>query len=237
MTLELKHKKALTFDCYGTLIDWENGVIAALHTLGHTDMDNEHILSLFADHETLIQQEHPTWLYPQVLSEVYHRLMNHLSLDVDNEKAIAFGASVGDWLPFADTHEALSKLQTHFQLIIVSNIDNASIAKSARNMGITFDHIFTAQDMGAYKPDLKVFHHFIDKLSHQGIEKSEILHVAQSLYHDHSPAQKIGLDSVWIDRRRGKVGSGATPLTSDVEIPVLSFGSLMEFAEYCDANM
>jgi 2-haloacid dehalogenase len=229
----LTEKRVLTFDCYGTLIDWESGIVEALYKIFPTDIAEDTLLSIFASHETTIQSQNPTWLYPQVLAQASILIGDQVGISVSEDLANNFSKSIASWPPFSDTRSALMQLQKRFKLVIVSNIDNDSIIKSAALMGISFDHIYTAKDIGAYKPDHKVFYHVFDKLQHMGFQKSEILHVAQSLYHDHMPAYELGLDRVWIDRRYLKDGEGATPSVDPKYIPQLRFIGLQEFADFC----
>ncbi len=236
--MHLQDKKILTFDCYGTVIDWEQGIIAALREQLNCDTESDDdLLTLFASFETVVQNENPTWLYPKVLGDVILKMADSLPFDANNIDAKKFGQSVGLWPAFPDTSEALMSLQKHFKLVIVSNIDNESISKSAALMDIDFDYIYTAQDIGAYKPDHRVFEYVFEKLLLEGYPKSSILHVAQSLYHDHVPAYDLSLDSVWIDRRFDRQSGGATPTVDDKYIPTLKFNSLIDFATYCDMNL
>lgn len=210
--MRLSDFRALSFDCYGTLIDWESGLATALGPLARRAgiaVDDES-LAAFGALESLVQDEHPDWLYPAVLKAVHGRLAEKWGVARDEAEAAAFAGSVGDWPAFPDTPAALHYLNDHFRLIILSNIDKASFALSNRRLGVEFDHIFTAEEIGAYKPDPRNFDFLVGRLGEQGIDKSEILHVAQSLFHDHVPANRIGLASAWIDRRSG-AGGGATP--------------------------
>ena len=210
--MRLTDFRALSFDCYGTLIDWETGLSAALGPLAKRAgiAADDEALAAFGTLESLVQDEHPDWLYPEVLKAVHHRLAEKWGVARDEAEAAAFAASVGDWPAFPDSPAALAYLKGHFRLIILSNVDRASFALSNRRLGVAFDHVFTAEEIGSYKPDPRNFEFLVDRLGEQGIAKSEILHVAQSLFHDHVPANRIGLASAWIDRRSG-AGGGATP--------------------------
>ncbi len=149
-------------------------------------------------------------LYPDVLAEVHRRLARELGAVLDDDAHRRFGASVPDWPAFPDSAEALQYLKRHYQLVILSNVDRASFAASNRRLGVEFDAICTAQDIGSYKPDPRNFEYLLAHLAARGIRKETILHTAQSLFHDHGPAQRIGLSSAWIDRRHDKEGRGAT---------------------------
>ena len=204
--------KALSFDCYGTLIDWETGLKSALAPLAERAGNgvDDAALAEFGRFENEVEAANPAWLYPAVLAEVHRRLADHWGVARDPEEESAFAASVGLWPAFPDTPAALSYLKRHFRLVILSNVDKASFALSNRRLGVEFDHVFTAEEIGSYKPDPRNFDFLLDRLAAEGIARSEILHVAQSLFHDHVPANRIGLASAWIDRRGGR-GSGATP--------------------------
>ncbi|HET9429327.1 MAG TPA: haloacid dehalogenase type II [Allosphingosinicella sp.] len=210
--MRLTDFRALSFDCYGTLIDWETGLSAALAPLSRRAgiAVDDRMLAAFGAHESRVQDDHPDWLYPAILGEVHRRLAAQWGVARDEAEEAAFASSVGDWPAFPDTPAALSYLKGHFRLIILSNIDRVSFARSNLRLGVEFDHVFTAEEIGTYKPDPRNFEYLVGRLAGEGIEKKEILHVAQSLFHDHVPANRIGLASAWIDRRSG-TGGGATP--------------------------
>jgi 2-haloacid dehalogenase len=233
--MDLKSKRVLTFDCYGTLIDWERGMLNAIKSnFAYQGIDDEKILNSFGYHETMVQQESPESLYPSVLCQTLEKMNSDFGISLSTQEIKTFGESVGEWPAFADTKEALEVLKKYFRLIIVSNIDNGSIKKSQSQMQFLFDEVHTAQDMRAYKPDRLVFEKLLSSLEAKDYKKSQVLHVAQSLYHDHVPAKMIGLDSVWIDRRHDKMGQGATPDVDAQFIPSLRFTSLLAFAEWCE---
>ena len=213
----------LTFDCYGTLIDWESGIIAALRTaLGRSGAGrtNEELLALFARHEH--DAEVPYKRYRDVLALTATRIGEDLGAPVSAELAAAFGGSVSDWPAFADSSEALHRLHARFRLGVITNCDDDLFAASAARLGVTFDHLMTAQRAGAYKPDHAPFHAAHAAI---GTPPERILHVAQSLFHDHVPAKELGLTTVWIDRRAGRRGGGAArpaSATPDVTFPTLA---------------
>ena len=205
--------KVLSFDCYGTLIDWESGILTALRPLvrrAGLTLDGETILAAFAAEETAQQAATPAMPYAALLALVHARLARLWGVPGDANEDERFGASIGDWPPFPDTVAALRALGRKFRLVILSNVDRASFRATNERLGITFDAIYTAQDIGSYKPDPRNFSYLIDRLAEDGFQKSDLLHVAQSLYHDHAPANMIGLASAWIDRRHGATGWGAT---------------------------
>ena len=208
----------LSFDCYGTLVDWEGGIAAALAPLVTrlgSVIPQEQLLQTFARYESLEEQAAPGLRYAQLLGKVYERLALEWQVAVADGEAAAFGASVAEWQPFADTVEALRYLKQHYQLVILSNVDRHSFAATARYLGVRFDAVYTAEDIGSYKPALQNFSYLIEHVEQQlNCHKHQLLHVAQSLYHDHVPANHLGLASAWIDRRHATPGAGATPVVS-----------------------
>ena len=237
MTLDLTTFAALSFDCYGTLIDWEAGIAAVLgpwaraHDPALTDED---LLVAYSEHEAAVEQESPTLLYPDVLREAFRRTGQALGYPVSDAQADALGVSVPDWPAFPDSADALRRLQQHYQLIILSNVDRASFAGSNRRLGVEFDQIITAQDVGSYKPNPANFAalaRHVDTIGATG----KLLHVAQSLFHDHVPGKAAGLPTVWINRRHAQPGWGATPDPRASVTPDLEFPSMTDFADAVDA--
>ncbi|MEO1087317.1 MAG: haloacid dehalogenase type II [Acidobacteriota bacterium] len=226
----------LTFDCYGTLIDWETGLEAALReTLPGAPADVDELLETFGRLEADEEASSPTAPYPEILARVHARLASTWGLATTPEQAAAFGGSVGEWPAFDDTAAALGILERHYTLVILSNVDRASFAHSQSKLGVEFDHVFTAQDIGSYKPDPRNFHYAVGRLAASGVKKSDILHTAQSLFHDHIPASALGFSTCWIDRRHGKSGSGATKATEEVAVDY-RFNSLADFAAAVEAE-
>ncbi len=224
----------LSFDCYGTLIDWETGIAAALQPWAARtglELDAEQLIAAHGRHETLVQQERPTARYPDVLAETLRRIGGELGAAVSDQDAAAYGASVGEWPAFPDSAEALRRLVDRYKLVILSNVDRDSFAKSHERLGVEFDLIVTAEDVGSYKPDLRNFHAMFARLRDLRTDRAELLHVAESLYHDHGPAQRLGLPSVWIHRRLGKEGHGATAQPAGVVEPEWVYPSMASFAD------
>lgn len=215
--------ECLSFDCYGTLIDWETGLLGALRSClaGHrVEVDDQELLSAYAEAETDIEAGgyRP---YRQVLAEVLTVLGHRYGFSPAADELNAFSLSVKDWPTFDDSPRALAALQQKYELIILSNIDDDLFQYSARRLGIEFDHVFTAQQIRSYKPSEKNFRYLIENA---GFPRERILHVAQSLFHDIAPAKHIGLATVWVNRRSGQVGTGATPAARaepDLEVPDL----------------
>ncbi len=220
----------LTFDCYGTLIDWERGILTALRPLLSRcgPQSDEAVLQDFADRESRQQAATPSMLYADLLNEVQGQLARHWGV-ADDDRSL--GASIGDWPPFPDTVDALRYLKQYFRLVILSNVDRTSFQATQMRLGIEFDAIYTAQDIGSYKPDLRNFVYLTERLAEQGVRREQILHVAQSLFHDHAPANAMGLRSVWIDRRGDVGGWGATATPTDGVRYDERFTSLGAFAQ------
>ena len=204
---------ALTFDCYGTLIDWETGIYTALQPLlaqAGVTQPRDAVLALFATHESDQEAQTPGMVYPDLLAQVHRRLAAEFGTAMPEDAHIRFGASIPDWPAFADTAASLLYLKQHYQLVILSNVDRQSFAASNKRLGVAFDAIYTAQDVGSYKPDLRNFHYMLDHMQARGVAPGRILHTAQSLFHDHGPAKQLGLATAWIDRRHAQDGWGAT---------------------------
>ena len=205
--------KALTFDCYGTLIDWETGMVEALKPLtskASRKPTRDQILEAHARHESSQQVQTPAKVYRDLLATVYRRLAEEWGVTVSWNDCLAYGRSIRNWPAFADTAASLQYLKRHYKLAILSNVDNESFSFSNEKLGVDFDAVYTAEDCGSYKPSARNFEYMLAKLKRLGIEKSEILHTAESLFHDHGPANEQGLTSCWIHRRHNQEGSGAT---------------------------
>lgn len=227
----LDRAQALTFDVYGTLIDWESGIVEALTPWAERHgvaADRAALLAAFARFETRRQQENPDTRYPEVLALVFEDIARAFGVTPSGAEAEAFGDSVGDWPAFPDSAEALTYLARHHRLGVISNVDRASFAASNRKLGVAFDVVVTAEDAGAYKPDLAPFRMAVDALAEIGVGFDGILHVAQSLYHDHAPAERLGLASCWIDRQDQAAGGawGATPPPPGAPKPALRFAGM-----------
>jgi putative hydrolase of the HAD superfamily len=229
--MRLTDFKALTFDCYGTLIDWESGMVAALKPLTDQlsqELSRDDILQAHARHESSQQLQTPAMVYRHLLAVVYKRLAEEWRAAVSWDDCLAYGQSVKDWPAFEDSVAALQYLKRHYKLVILSNIDNTSFVASNRKLGVAFDAIYTAEDIGAYKPSDRNFLYMLDKLKDLHIERREILHTAESLFHDHGPANTHGLTSCWIYRRHGQEGFGATMTPADMPTCDFRFNSMAE---------
>lgn len=230
--MRLSDFSTLSFDCYGTLIDWEAGLVAALESLrDRAGVDAEQLLESYSRAEHSVEEEHPGLRYSELLAKVHGRLSDEFRIEPDADAARKFGESVGDWPVFPDSAEALRYLKQHFRLVILSNVDRASFAGSNERLGVSFDDIFTAEEIGSYKPDPRNFQYLLDRLGEEGTGKEQLLHVAQSLFHDHVPANRFGIASAWIDRRAGKEGGGATMVPDPMPHFDFRFTTLGELAD------
>ncbi len=238
--MDLRDFDALSFDCYGTLIDWEAGIAASLGrwAAAHgASLSGEELLAAYSTHEAEVETAHPTDLYPAILARSMRAVGDQLGIPVSDAEAEAFGHSVPDWPAFPDSHNALERLARHYRLIILSNVDRTSFAASNERLGVTFTSILTAQDIGSYKPSPRNFDALAAEVDRLGIPKGRLLHVAQSLFHDHVPAKAAGLPTVWIDRRHAAAGWGATPAPDSPVTPDWTFTSMGAFADAVDAEL
>lgn len=258
--MKLSDFDVLSFDCYGTLIDWETGIYAALAPMlsragvdtsvqdgeqpaagvsragmglarADVELSRDAVLEAFARLEARQQEKTPGMTYPDLLAEVHSQLAVEWDVAQDPAADAAFGESIPQWPAFPDTIQALQYLKQHFRLVILSNVDRASFQATNDRLGVAFDAVYTAQDIGSYKPDRRNFEYLLDRLREQGVPKEKILHVAQSLFHNHVPAKAVGLASAWIDRRHDAGGWGATaPVSPEVRYD-FRFTSLEELAD------
>ena len=232
----LKDFKVLTFDCYGTLIDWETGIWDALQPLLMTGESSgirrDDALAAYAKAESATEHEMPDALYPDILHRVHEKLAAEFGLSTDDELNSAFAHSVAHWPAFPDTADALRELKKHYRLVILSNVNRDGFAASNRKLGVEFDAIYTAQDIGSYKPAPANFEYLLANLEKDfGLGRKDILHTAQSLFHDHVPAKSFGLANAWIDRQRlSESGSwGATAKVDampDIDFKFFSMGEM-----------
>lgn len=230
---------ALSFDCYGTLIDWEDGLkgglmkVAALAP-GAPDADT--LLETYGVEESRVEREHPGLRYPKVIARAVTATGKAHDIAVPERLANDIGHSVPDWPAFPDSQDALRRLKERYRLVILSNVDRDSFAASNKRLGVEFDAIVTAEDVGSYKPNPANFDALFAKVDEMGIPREKLLHVAQSLFHDHVPAKAAGMTTVWIDRRGDKPGGGATPIPDDAVQPDWTFPSMAAFADAVDAD-
>lgn len=230
--------KVLTFDCYGTLIDWETGIWDAFQPLlmanGCSTIQRQAALVAFANLENAQESATPSMIYGDVLRHVHAQFAEQFDLRTNDELDAAFGDALGLWPAFPDTADALRYLKTKYKLVILSNVNRAGFAASNRKLGVTFDAIYTAEDIGSYKPSPANFDYLLEHLASDfGLQKNDILHTAQSLFHDHVPAKQFGLANAWIDRQRlsesGQWGATAKIDTRpDTDFLFFSMGEMAE---------
>ena len=235
--LDLTSYTALSFDCYGTLIDWESGLGSVLVPWAREqglDLTDEELLLAYSGNEAAVQAETPEALYPDVLATAFRRTGERLDRPVSDEWATRLAGSVPDWPAFPDSADALARLARHYQLIILSNVHREGFAGSNRHLRGDFAAVITAEDVGAYKPAENHFRALDSTLIELGVDRADLLHVAQSLFHDHVPAKREGLPSVWINRRHDRDGWGATPEPSGTWSYDLEFPSMGDFADAAD---
>jgi len=235
--MKLGDFRVLTFDCYGTLVDWETGILSALHpwaARARIAADDAQLLAAFGEAESAAEQARPGAIYPDILRDTHARMSAHFGAKPDAMAAEAFANSVGDWPAFADTPDALRRLQRRHKLMIVSNVDRASFALTQPKLGVVFDAIVTAEEVGAYKPNLKMFYRALEISAGWGFSPKQILHVGQSLFHDHAPAKKLGLKSAWVKRPSPRGELGATRDPGEAVKPDMVVSSLAELADMID---
>ena len=235
--IDFTGKRVLTFDCYGTLIDWESGILARarpwLGGAGPADVPDDLVLTAFALHQARHQQPRPALPYPEVLRLTWRGVAATFGLPGSTEQERLFAESCGNWPSFPDTVPALEKLLSRFAFAILSNVDTASLNRSLRLLRVPFLLTVTAEDVGSYKPGLAHFEAAIGRLAEQGYPKDSILHVAQSRHHDVDPAGRLGIPTVWVNRRHGKPGTGAT--IANQATPYATVLNLSELAAAAEA--
>ena len=227
MTLDFGRFDALTFDCYGTLIDWETGLreafapVLAAHGVA---VESDELLERYARHEAAAEAG-PYQRYRDVLAIGLRGVAAELGFAPTEAEGAAFGGSVVDWPAFADSATALARLATRYRLGVLTNCDDDLFAASNAKLGVTFEWVVTAEQVGSYKPAEANFQALFARVD---VPRERILHVAQSRFHDHAPAKRLGMTTAWIDRRHDRPGSGATPVA--VAAPDATYPSMAAFA-------
>ncbi|MEM7294263.1 MAG: HAD family hydrolase, partial [Pseudomonadota bacterium] len=220
------------------LIDWESGIWDAFQPLllenGCDEIGRNIALTAFAELESAQEMATPDMLYPDILRNVHQQFAERFKLNNSAALDADFGDSVAHWPAFPDSADALRILKKHFKLVILSNVDRAGFAASQRKLGVDFDAIYTAEDVGSYKPSRQNFEYMLERLPKDlGVDSNNVLHTAQSLFHDHVPATDAGLAKAWIDRQRLSQGGdwGATaPVAEQPKLDFVFF-SMMEMAD------
>jgi 2-haloacid dehalogenase/putative hydrolase of the HAD superfamily len=238
--MKLSDFKVLTFDVYGTLIDWESGMVTGLKPL--TDKVSRHlsrddILEAHAYYESTTQRWTPSKKYYDLLAVVYRRLAEEWGVPVTWEECVAYGTSVRHWPAFEDSREALAYLKQHYKLVVLTNTDNLSFSGSNARLGVHFDGVYTAEDVGSYKPADRNFDYMLETLARQGYGKGDILHTAESMFHDHQSANKYGLANCWIYRRHDKEGFGATMNPGEMPSYDFRFNSMADMVRAHQAEL
>lgn len=232
--MQLQDYKALTFDVYGTLIDWETGMINGLKPLSDqisAAVTRDQILEAHAYYESSTQKQTPAKNYPQILAVVYKRLAEEWGVTVQWEECQLYGQSVRNWPAFSDSADSLAYLKQHYKLVVLSNVDNTSFTFSNEKLGVQFDAVYTAEDIGSYKPSSRNFDYMLENLSRMGIRKNQILHTAESMFHDHHPARQFDLANCWIYRRHDQRGFGATMNPGELPACDFMFHSMADLVE------
>jgi 2-haloacid dehalogenase len=226
--MDFSQFECLTFDCYGTLIDWETGILTSLKPIlegHHRQLSHDAVLELYGTIEAQI--ESGDYLpYRLVLQRVTQRLGARLSFPLYEGEATALAESLKHWPPFPDTVDALKRLKSRFKLAIISNTDDDLFAETAKLLEVRFDYVITAQQVKSYKPSHRNFERALEVI---GLPKEKVLHCAQSVFHDIVPAKKLGIANVWVNRRAGKQGGGATKVAT--ETPDATVASMKELAD------
>ncbi|MGK7936682.1 MAG: haloacid dehalogenase type II [Xenococcaceae cyanobacterium] len=224
--IEFERYKIITFDCYGTLIDWESGMLGALKPLlaSHSvDLEDEEILKKFAKFESAQEQGEYSKYY-DVLKAVVRKFGEEFRFEPSLAEQNSLPDSIKNWQPFPDTVKALQLLKSRFKLAIISNVDDDLFAHTAKLLGVEFDYIITAEQVKSYKPNLKNFQYAIEQIE---FPAEQIIHAACSVYHDIVPANSLGLTTVWIDRRANQEGSGAAlPATAQADLKIADLQTL-----------
>lgn len=241
----LQDFSCLTFDCYGTLVDWEGGFIEAFRSLTNRlepthplRKDPGSVLKLYGQYEPRIQAQFPTLKYPAILEKVYEQIANECGLReaITSADKTAFGASIGTWTTFPDTIDALQRLKRHFKLVILSNVDKESFSRTLSGplSAAVFDAVYVAEEIGSYKPDLRNFQYLADHCKTDlQVDRSRILHTAYSLPADLKPAREFGLAGCLIERYPNVMGGNLEEMKDEVAVD-FRFSTLGDMADEAD---
>ena len=219
--MEFSRFTAISFDCYGTLIDWESGILPTLRAILNRyqkRVSDASILELYGDFEAEAESG-PYLNYRKVLESVVERFGKHFDFTPTSEELRSLHESVAAWPPFADTVSALRRLQQRYKLAVISNIDDDLFAHSREHLGVEFDFVITAQQAQSYKPSANNFQLALRTMK---LPPDRLLHAAQSIYHDVVPARSLGIASVWVNRKSARPGMGAVRAAegrADLQVP------------------
>jgi 2-haloacid dehalogenase len=225
--LDFSRFEILTFDCYGTLINWEDGILRCLHRImeaHHQKVDDATILQLYGDFEASAEQGKYR-CYREVLNSVVRQFGERFGFAASDQEVRSLADSLKDWKPWPDTVAALRELRSRFQLAVISNVDDDLFASTRPQLQVDFTYVITAEQARAYKPSLKIFELALSRI---GVPPHRILHIAQSVYHDIVPAKSLGLATVWVNRPSARNGVGAVKAAE--ANPDLQVASLAELA-------
>ncbi len=195
----------ISFDCYGTLVDWESGIVETVKSVFEKYgkvVESSEILKLYSQIEPELEKTYKP--YKEVLKLVMKKLGEHFGIKLSEVDENALVDSIGNWPVFPDTTETLKKIKELHKIAVISNVDDDIFKLTQEKIGVKFDYIITAQRVGAYKPSMKVFKYAYREFK---VSKNEWIHVAQSIFHDIIPAKKFGVKTILVKRR----GFGATP--------------------------
>lgn len=223
--------QAFTFDCYGTLIDWETGILTAIRSWTDAkgiETSDESLLTSFGQHERAFEEIRPALLYPDVLKRVFQEIVRELGRHATDRDAHEFAQSIATWPPFPDSAKTLAYLRERAMVVVVSNVDRTSFTHSSKLLGNPFHSVITAEDVRSYKPAPPHFGRAVSLFSKHGIKPDKVLHVAQSHYHDIEPAHAVGFATCWIDRRNRRNGGATPPNTANPDFTLPDLASLAD---------
>ena len=227
--LDLAQFEWLSFDCYGTLINWEAGILGYVQPVLRRkgcEVPGDEILNLYSEFEPRRQQP-PYRTYREVLAGVARDLAGEFRVQLSDEEARGLADSIRNWEPFPDTIHALRRLKSRYKLAVLSNIDDDLFVLTAPKFGVAFDGLVTAQQVQSYKPSLRNFETLLERLQ---IDKRKLLHLAESLYHDVAPARSMGIATVWVNRRQGRPAAATRLIAEQPDIEVATVGELADLA-------
>ena len=227
--LDLAQFEWLSFDCYGTLINWEAGSLGYVQPVLQRkgcEVPGDEILNLYSEFEPRRQQP-PYRTYREVLAGVARDLAGEFRVQLSDEEARGLADSIRNWEPFPDTIHALRRLKSRYKLAVLSNIDDDLFVLTAPKFGVAFDGLVTAQQVQSYKPSLRNFETLLERLQ---IDKRKLLHLAESLYHDVAPARSMGIATVWVNRRQGRPAAATRLIAEQPDIEVATVGELADLA-------
>jgi 2-haloacid dehalogenase len=222
--MDFSHFTAISFDCYGTLIDWESGILPVLRAVlaNHgQSLPDASILELYGEFEAEAESG-PYQSYRDVLRSVVRAFADRFHFQASSAEIRSLDESVRAWPPFPDTVPALRELQKRYRLVVISNIDDDLFAETRKHLGVEFDGVITAEQARSYKPSVNNFQMALRTLA---ISPDRLLHAAQSIYHDVAPARSLGISTVWVNRKSARPGIGAVRASAgqaDLEVPDLA---------------